>query len=161
LVDVAEPDLGLRTFSQINDTMSALTGIDANANAVSDSYAELRDSLPSTSELLSFAAAQQIAIQRLATSYCGEIVGNATSCNNFFGQCQIDANAKDQVATVLYEKFIGTDIANQPAIAGVTTEVVRMIDDLGCANGCSGAEAEIVLTATCAAVLSSSAVTIN
>jgi hypothetical protein len=156
-----EPDLGIRTFSQINDTMSILTGIDANRTAVSDSYSELRDSLPATSNLLAFGAAGQIAIQRLATTYCEEIVNNTTRCDAFFGQCQIDGNAKDQVATTLYDKLIGANLANQPDSAGVTTEVVRMIDDLGCANGCTGAEAEIVLNATCAAVLSSSAVTIN
>lgn len=161
LPDVMEPDLGIRTFSQINDTMSILTGIDANRTAVSDSYSELRGSLPATSDILSFAAAQQIAIQRLATSYCGEIVNNTTRCESFFGQCQIDGNAKDQVAGILYDKLIGANLANQPDSAGVITEIVRMIDDLGCANGCVAAEAETVLNATCAAVLSSSAVTIN
>ena len=141
--------------------MSTLTGIDANRAAVSESYAELRGSLPATSDLMSFAASQQIAVQRLATSYCREIVSSATRCNEFFGQCQIDGNAKDQVATVLYNKLIGADLTNQPGREGVTTEVVRMIDDLGCAGGCNDADAETVLSATCTAVLSSSAVTIN
>lgn len=159
--DVPEPDVGVRTFSQINDTMSSLTGIDASRTAVVDRYSLLRDSLPSTSDVLSFAAAQQIAIQRLATTYCGEIVNNAGRCDGFFGQCQIDANAKDQVATTLYDRLIGVNIANQPDAAGVSAEVVRMIDDLGCVNGCSGTEAQLVLNATCAAVLSSGAVTIN
>lgn len=159
--DVPEPDLGVRTFSQINDSMSSLTGIDANNSNVADSFSTLRDSLPSTSDLLSFSAAQQIAIQKLATTYCGEIVNDTTQCSNFFGQCQINGNAKDQVATTLYDKLIGTNIATQPASADVTTEVVRMIDDLGCTNGCTGTEAQTVLNATCAAVLSSGAVTIN
>ncbi len=159
--DVPEADAGLRMFSQINDTMSNLTGIDANQAMVSASYAELRDSLPATSDLLSFGAAQQIAIQRLATSYCGAIVNNAGVCDNFFGACVIDANTKDQVATVLYDRFIGDNLANQPDRAGVTTEIVRTIDDLDCAGGCSGTTAQTALQATCAAVLSSGAVTIN
>ena len=161
LADVPEPELGLRTFSQINDTMSSLTGIDANQNVVLSSYTELRDSLPPTSELLSFAAAQQIAIQRLATTYCGAIVNDIGNCDNFFGACAIDGNAKDQVATVLYDRLIGDNIANQPDRADVTTEIVRTIDDLGCAGGCNGATAQTVLQATCAAVLSSGAVTVN
>ncbi len=159
--DVPEPELGLRTFSQINDTMSSLTGIDANENVVLASYAELRDSLPPTSNLLSFAAAQQIAIQRLATTYCGAIVNDSGNCDNFFGACAIDGNAKDQVATVLYDRLIGDNIANQPDRADVTIEIVRTIDDLGCAGGCSGATAQTTLQATCAAVLSSGAVTVN
>ena len=161
LPDVPEPDLGLRTFSQINDTMSSLTGINASNPTVNARYADLRDSLPATSDLLAFAAAQQIAIQQLATTYCGEVVANNGTCNGFFGSCDIAANGKDQVADTIFDKLIGANIANQPARAGVTTEVVRLIDDLGCANGCNGAQAETVLNAACAAVMSSGAVTVN
>jgi hypothetical protein len=161
LPDVPEPNLGLRTFSQINDTMSDLTGVDANQGAVLASYNELRGSLPTSPGLLSFGAAHQIAIQRLATSYCGAIVSNAGSCDNFFGACTIDGAAKDQVASTLYDRFVGENLGVQPDRNGVTSEIVRAIDDLGCAGGCSGAEAETVLQATCAAVLSSAAVTLN
>lgn len=159
--DELEPELGVRSFSRINDTMSVLTKIDTNSTAVRDRYSELRDSLPATSDILSFAAAHQIAIQRLATTYCGEIVVDAGRCDGFFGNCQIDGNAKGQVADILYDEFIGANIATQPDRAGVTTAVVGMIDDLGCANGCAGGEARTVLNAACAAVLSSAAVTIN
>ena len=159
--DVAEPDLGLRMFSQINDTMASLTGIDANQNVVLAAYSELSGSLPPAADLNSFAAAQQIAIQRLATDYCGAVVNDANNCDNFFGACSIDGNAKDQVATTLYDRFIGDNLANQPARADVTLELVRMIDDLGCPNGCNGATAETALQATCTAVLSSAAVTVN
>lgn len=159
--DEVEPDLGLRTFSQVNDTMSDLTGVDANQNTVLASYSNLRGSLPPSSDLLTFAAAQQVAIQRLATEYCGVVATNTANCDNFFGACAIDGNAKDQVATTLYDRFIGDNLANQPDRADVTTEIVRMIDDLGCANGCTGATAEIALQASCAAVLSSAAVTVN
>ena len=161
VADVPEPEHGLRTFSQINDTMSSLTGIDANQATVLASYTELRDSLPPTSELLSFAAAQQIAIQRLATTYCGAVVSDIGVCDNFFGTCAINGNAKDQVAAVLYDRFIGDNITNQPDRADVTTEIVRTIDDLDCAGGCSGATAQTALQATCTAVLSSGAVTVN
>ena len=161
VADVPEPELGLRTFSQVNDTMSSLTGIDPNLNAVLSSYTELRGSLPPSSDLLTFASAQQVAIQRLATSYCGAIVSDNGRCTDFFGACAVDGGAKDQVGTTLYDRFIGDNLANQPPRAGVTTEIVSVIDDLGCAGGCTGAQAEEVLQATCAAVLSSAAVTVN
>jgi len=159
--DVPEPEFGIRTFSQINDTMSSLTGIDRGQNVVLASYSDLRDTLPPTPNLLSFAAAKQIAVQRLATSYCGVIVNNVGNCDDFFGSCVIDANGKTQVATVLYDRLIGDNIATQPDRAGVTAEIVRAIDDLGCAGGCTGATARTALQATCAAVLSSGAVTVN
>ena len=161
LADEPEPDSGLRTFSQVNDSMSVLTGIDANQNAVRSAYTELRDSLPATSDLLSFAAAQQIAIQRLAITYCGAIVNDAGNCSDFFGACAIDAAGKDQIATTIYDRFVGVSLVNQPDRAGVTTELVSVIDDLGCAGGCTGATAEVALQASCSAVLSSAAVTVN
>lgn len=159
--DVAEPELGMRTFSELNDTMSDLTGIDPNQNEVLASYSNLRDSLPATPNLLAFVPAQQIAIQQLATSYCGAVVADSARCDAMFGNCAIDGNAKDQVATALYDRMIGDNLAVQPDRADVTAEVVSMIDDLGCANGCNAADAQLVLQASCAAVLSSAAVTVN
>ncbi len=159
--DVPEPDAGIRAFSQVNDTMSLLTGIDANRNAVRDRYADLRDSLPPTSDILAFGSAQQIAVQRLAKTYCGEVATNSGDCNRVFGACQIDGNAKQQVADTLYDRIIGDNIGTQPERADFSAEIVSMIDDLGCANGCNGTAAETVLQATCTAALSSAAVTIN
>ena len=159
--DVPEPDAGVRSFSQVNDTMSLLTGIDPNSNVVRDRYNDLRDSLPPTSDMLAFGSAQQIAIQRLAKTYCGAVATNSNNCDNFFGACQVDGNAKDQVADTLYDRIVGNNIATQPDRADFSAEIVSMIDDLGCANGCNGAAAETVLQATCTAALSSAAVTIN
>ena len=159
--DVPEADSGVRTFSQIHDTMSGLTGISQGNGAVADRYQQLRDSLPATADMLAFGTAQQIAIHGLAKTYCGQIVTNGTRCSDFFGQCAVDGNAKDQVADTLYDRFVGVNLVNQPDRVDVNAEIVRTIDDLGCANGCTGAEAETVLQATCTAVLSSAAVTLN
>ena len=161
--DAAEPDFGMRTFSQVNDTMSILTGIDANDATVLTRYLELKDSLPSTSNLEAFGAAQQIAIQQLATTYCGEIVANNGICANFFGlgSCDIGANEKDTVANSLYDRLIGDNIATQPPRAGVTAEIVSALDGQGCVNGCNNATAEQALNVACAAVLAIGAVTVN
>jgi hypothetical protein len=159
--DVPEPAVGMRTFSQVNNTMSALTGVDANNATVSTRYLELRDSLPPTFDILAFSSAQQIAIQQLATSYCGVIVNNAGTCTDFFGSCDVDVNGKDAVATTLYDRFVGQNLANQPDSAGFSTAIVGVLDDLGCTNGCTGATAQTALHASCAAALSSGAVTIN
>ncbi len=156
--DVEEPVYGVRSFTQINDTLSNLTGI--SQNAVSNTYEDVKGSLPPSANLLAFGSPQQTAIQRLSRAYCGEIVNNDGRCSDFFGACSIDGNAKDQVANTLFDRFIG-ELDNQPARVDVTTEIVRVIDDLGCANGCNGNEAEVVLQATCTAVLSSAAVTVN
>lgn len=162
LPDVLEPDYGVRSFSQINDTMAELTGIDQNGNGIRNLYAELRGSLPASTDLLSYGQSQQVAIQRLANGYCDAIVSNNGRCNAFFGSCQIDnAAGKGAVADTLFQRFIGADLAVQPMAAGVSAEVVAMLDSLNCANGCNGDTGRIALSASCAAVLSSGAVTIQ
>jgi len=159
--DVPEPALGIRSFSKINDTMAALTGVDIEAAAVQTFFAEVRDSLPATDDLLAFGSSQQVAIQRLATTYCGVIVTNATACSGFFGACAIGVNNKTQLADTVYDKLFGINLVNQPDKAATRTELVDMMNDLGCTNGCTGATAQTALQATCAATLSSAAVTIN
>ena len=159
--DEPEPDLGMRTFSQVNDTMAALTGVPTTNGAVETAYAELRDSLPPTSDLNAFGGTQQIAIQRLAKTYCGVVVGNGGRCNDFFGSCEIAAGAKTTIADTIYTKVVGDNLANQPAMADVSAELVAVIDDVGCAGGCTGAAAETALQAACTSALASAAVSIN
>ncbi|MBT8124924.1 MAG: LamG domain-containing protein [Gammaproteobacteria bacterium] len=164
-VDVPEPDVGVRTFSQVHDTMAALTGISQGDNDVRNRYNELRDQLPPTADALGFGSAQQIAIQRLATTYCGEVVGdnNNARCRNFFndGNCEIAAGEKDAIAGTVYDKIIGNNLVNQPERTASIAALVGIMDAENCANGCTGATGRQVLQAVCTAALASSAVTIN
>ncbi len=162
-VDVAEPDIGVRTFSQVHDTMAALTGISQGDNDVRNRYAELRDQLPPTADALGFGSAQQIAIQRLATTYCGKIANNDGRCRNFFNDnnCAIAAGEKDAIAGTVYDKIIGNNLVNQPERTASIAALVGIMDAENCANGCTGAEGRQVLQAVCTAALASSAVTIN
>ena len=161
LPDVEEPEFGVRSFSQINDTMSALTGISANDGDIVARYNELRGQLPATYDALSFSVNQQIAIQRLAVTYCQEITDNAGRCDDFFGDCSVANGGQQAVADVLFDRFVIDDLATQPMRAMVGAEVTSMLNDLQCANGCNGATARTALAASCAAVLSSGAVSIN
>lgn len=161
--DVPEPSLGVRSFSRVNDTMSALTGVPVRNTVVETLYTEIRDTLPASGDLLSFASAQQVAIQRLAVGYCGQVVAAANTCNSFFAttNCAIPAGAQTNISNRVYDTVFGTNLANQPDRAAVATELVDVMNDLGCSAGCTGATASTALRATCAAALSSAAVTIN
>lgn len=163
--DVPEPDVGVRTFSQVHDTMAALTGISQTDNDIRNRYDMLRDQLPPTADALGFGSAQQIAIQRLATTYCGEVVGNNNNsrCRNFFddNNCAIAAGEKDAIAGTVYDKIIGNNLVNQPERTASIAALVGVMDAENCANGCDGAAGRQVLQAVCTAALASSAVTIN
>jgi hypothetical protein len=161
--DVPEPALGMRSFSRVNDTMSSLTGIPASNSSIEALYGEIRDTLPASGDLLAFASAQQVAIQRLAVGYCGQVVVVANTCNTFFAttNCAITAGTRTTIANRVYDNLFGTNLANQPDPAAVATELVDVMNDLGCAAGCTAATARTALQATCAAALSSAAVTVN
>tara|TARA_R110002049_G_scaffold2743_3_gene21005 strand:- start:54611 stop:56794 length:2184 start_codon:yes stop_codon:yes gene_type:complete len=157
------PEFGVRSFSSVNDTMSALTTIPVTQNTVRNRYEELRDSLPATADILAFNAASQIAIQRLAVTYCDRVRRSNAACNVVFGSsCNNIANATDKQNRVnaLFDRFVG-DLENQPDRAETTAAVNGLMDELGCANGCTNATKDIALQASCAAVLSSGVMTIN
>jgi hypothetical protein len=161
--DVPEPALGMRSFSRVNDTMSALTGVPLLNASIETLFTEIRDTLPASGDLLAFGSAQQVAIQRLAVGYCGQIVAVANTCNTFFAttNCAITAATRGAIADRVYDNVFGTNLANQPDRAAVGTELVDVMNDLGCTAGCTAATAATALQATCAAALSSAAVTIN
>ena len=159
--DVPEPALGVRSFSQIDATMSALTGVSLGATSVQTLYTDVRDSLPTTANLLAFGASQQLAIQRLATTYCGEIVANATTCSGFFGACTIAAGRKVRSPTPSSTSCSARTSRTSRTKPSAHTELVKVMNDLGCTNGCTGTTAQTALQATCAATLSSAAVTLN
>jgi len=161
--DVPEPSLGMRSFSRVNDTMSSLTGVPLTNASVETLFGEIRDTLPASDEMLAFGSAQQVAVQRLAVGYCGQIVAVPATCNTFFAttNCAITAATRTQIAGTVYDKLFGTNLANQPDRAAVSTELVDVMNDLGCTAGCTAATARTALQATCAAALSSAAVTIN
>ena len=157
------PDVGVRSFSSVNNAMSVLTTIPVTQNTVRNRYEELRDQLPASADIMAFGAAQQIAIQRLAVTYCDRVRRTNSACQAVFGQsCNDIANAQDKENRVnaLFDRFVG-DVANQPARAETTAAINSLMGDLGCANGCSGATKDTALQASCAAVLSSGVMTIN
>jgi hypothetical protein len=160
---VPEPALGIRSFSRVNDTMSSLTGVPPDNASVETLYTEIRDTLPASGDLLAFGSAQQVAIQRLAVGYCGQIVAVANTCNSFFAttNCAIQATTRTAIANRVYDNLFGLNLANQPDKAAVATELVDVMNDLGCTAGCTAATARTALQATCAAALSSAAVTVN
>ena len=161
--DVPEPDVGVRTFSQVHDTFAAITGISQRDRDVRDRYNDIRDQLPPTADALGFGGAQQIAIQRLATTYCGEITNNNGRCRNFFNDnnCAIEAGEKDAIAGTVIDKTAGVNLINQPDRTASIAALVGVMDANNCANGCNGNAGRQVLQAVCAAGLASSAVTIN
>jgi len=140
-------DIGVRTFSEINATMSDLTGVPTSNIAVLNKYGLLKQQLPSTEGLDAVGPANIIGISQLAFEYCDQLVEDTTLRDNFFGVAPYSFNGfgqdvstafgtglstqKQAVVNALYDRMIGipssamgTALINAPTQADVMTELV-------------------------------------
>ena len=70
----AVPEIGVRTFDEINQTISTMTGIPMTNSAVSSVFQQYRQQLPAVENIDSFLSSHQMAIAQLALTYCSERV---------------------------------------------------------------------------------------
>ncbi|MEM1436823.1 MAG: hypothetical protein AAGG11_22435, partial [Pseudomonadota bacterium] len=77
------------------------------------------------------------------------------------GDCEVANGGQQNVAERLFDRYVGTELTNQPMRTAFTDELVSMLNDLNCGTGCNGETARIALAAACSATLSSGAVTIH
>jgi len=167
------PDHGVRTFEQINNTMSVLTGVDSTATQ--STFDELRQQLPSTPYLGSFVSANQIGVAKLSLDYCDNMVESSSLRRNFFGS-NFDFTAatsiafgsqtqRDIIINALVSNMIGDNISRQPSLAEIKPDLEQLIDELtancNVATDCNAARTRTVVKAACAAVLGSAAVLVD
>ncbi len=67
-------DIGVRTFDEINATLSAITGIPENNADVAATFSIYRQQLPSVENINAFLASHQMAVAQMAMKYCDVLV---------------------------------------------------------------------------------------
>lgn len=72
-------DIGIRTFEEINATLSAITGIPVTNPTVNGLYTSYQQQLPTVEDVNTFLPSHQMAIAQLAMTYCSELVNNDKS----------------------------------------------------------------------------------
>ena len=166
------PDVGLRNFDQINNTMAELTGVDPNDNDIRRTFDELQQQLPSSNDVRTFVSSHQVGIAKLALEYCSELVDRRNLREDFFGtgfnfnaptsQAFADPASRDIITDALIDQMIGVNLVNQPNLAETEPILDQLVDSLteGCnvAGDCDANYTRTVVKATCAAVLGSAAV---
>ncbi|HEY4210904.1 MAG TPA: LamG domain-containing protein [Steroidobacteraceae bacterium] len=179
-------DLGVKTFGEINATMSVITGVSMTNAAVNTAYMSLQQSLPPASDLSAFVASQQTAIAQLAVAYCTALVDTAASRDALFGtglDASINATAssffgvspnyatnrtdttgvntahRGIVITALVNAAGST--ANPNTAAAITTELNGLMNDLPSITGQGSITVSAVTKASCEAVLGSAATTLK
>jgi len=164
-------DIGVRTFAQVNSTLSVLTGVPTSNAAVSQTYQAVQQQLPPTPTLEGFSSANQVGIAQLAIQYCNTMVntpaysavgmpGVTLSATQFQSQPGID-----QVTGALAARVLGSGLNSQPAastLTGATGELDLLIGRLCSTSACNSLlRVQAVTAATCAAAFGSADMLIN
>lgn len=165
--------IGVRTFDEINATMSAVTGVSTEEPFVDSTFQSLRQSLPAIEDPAAFLSSHQVAVAQLAIEYCHALIedqGTILTAVYFPG---FDFDAAPAVAfgnraaliTPLIDNIIGIGLATQPAAADVENELgynlfdpftqrpENLIDRLIA----GGTDTRSIAKGACAAVLGSAA----
>jgi hypothetical protein len=160
-----QPDVGVRVFDQINTTMSLITGVSTQQSAVKATYLTVKQQLPTVANIQGFLSAHQVAVAQLAIEYCNALVDDATLRAAFFPGFDFNQPAsaafatpagRDLILDPLTSRVMNTNVATQPTIAEVKTELNSLMDRLtACGAGCSADRTAIVVKSTCAAALGS------
>lgn len=161
------PDIGLRTFDEINASMATMSQVDPNTPAVVSTYTTIKQQLPAAEDIEGFLSAHQVAVSQLAIEYCNALVGNTTLRASYFPGFAFGASAasafdtqpeRDQIIDPLLNNMYGIGLTTQPDPAAVKTELNSLIDTLtACGGGCAADRTETVVKAACAATLGSAA----
>jgi hypothetical protein len=168
------PGDGVRDFARINETMAALTDVDPLASGIQATWHELEQQLPGSFDLRAFSAAQQVGISKLALEYCDALVESPAARADYFdtgfdfdvpaATAYADPAARARLLDPLMDRMLGIDIASQPDTDAVRSVLDGLISELivGCdPASCGGERTQTVAKASCAALLSSAAVSMH
>jgi hypothetical protein len=163
--------IGVRTFDEINATMSAVTGVSSVDAAVDTTFQTLRQSLPAVEDPATFLSSHQVAVAQLAIEYCNALIENrgTISTTVYFPGFDFDAapavafaNRVDLIRP-LVDNIMGIGILTQPDAVDVEDEIgynafdpvtlrpENLIDRLIA----GGTDTRSISKGTCAAVLGS------
>lgn len=168
--------VGIRTFSQINDTMSAVTGVPVSNTAVRTTFEAVKQQLPSATDVNGFLASQQANIFKLSLEYCNALVDSTALRDAFFGtnpavafgagpNTALDTAAeRDVVTNRLLDRMVGVNLSTQPNRTALNAEVSTLL--AGFVQGCTAATCDATRTrafvkAACTSVLSSAVMLIQ
>jgi len=163
-----QPAIGLRTFDEINATMSILTEVSATQADVKDTYQTIRQQLPTVENVNGFLSAHQVAVSQLAIEYCNALVEDATLRSSYFPGFDFTAPAssafdttgkRDLLLNPMLDTMLGSNLATQPDAAQVKTELNNLIDRLtACGGSCAADRTLGVAKGSCAALLGSAVI---
>jgi hypothetical protein len=168
----AQAQIGIRNFAEINASMSAVTGVPINNSAVKAAFQQLKQQLPSVTNMGGFLASNQMAVTQMAIKYCDQLVETQNLRDNYFAGFDFSQNAssafmtqdRNLVLTPLTSRMLGTSLSDQPDNTDVIDELDNLITRLtDCSGGkiCDANYTKTVVKAVCTGALGSAAITLQ
>jgi hypothetical protein len=154
-------DIGLRTFAQVNSTLSQLTGVPTTNSTVNGTYMAVQQQLPANPTLEGFSSSNQIGVAQLAIQYCNVAVNTPALQSQLFGTPLSATQFKtpsgvSSVTSALAARLLGNAPNSQPAANTVTTELSNLIGALCNTNDCTQSKGTYaVAAAACATAFGS------
>jgi mono/diheme cytochrome c family protein len=162
-------DVGLRTFEEINATLSAMTSVPTTRTDVSATYELVKQAMPIRESIEGFVASMQTGVAQLSIEYCNALVEDTTLRGAYFPGLDFSAAAtsvfgnsagRDLAFNPLLDRVLGINLASQPSRALARAELDALAARLtACGAGCNAERTKTVVKAACAA-LTGSAVTL-
>jgi hypothetical protein len=167
-------DIGVRTFAEVNATLSQLTGVPTSNTAVNGTYLAVQQQLPADPTLEGFSSSNQIGVAQLAIQYCNAVVNTPSLQPAVFGSTLSPTQFKtpagiNSVTGALAARVLGSGLNSQPSAATLTGpytpptgstlgtgELTNLIGQLCSDNDCgSSAGTNAVAAAACATAFGS------
>jgi hypothetical protein len=174
-------DIGVKTFAQVNATLSALTGVPQTDPNVVATYQAVQQQLPAVPTLESFSSANQVGIAQIAIQYCNEMVNNPTYEAAMFPGVTFSETlfntpaGVNSVTSALAARVLGSGLNSSPAVSTLTGpyvapttpgtgsgELTNLISELCTTTACNTvARVQAVTAAACATAFGSADMLIN
>jgi len=168
-------DIGVKTFDEINVTMSVITGIPTTNSNIAATFALVKTQLPTIENIEAFSAAHEIGIAQLAIEYCNALVEDSARRTAYFpgfvfsAQPSVAFANRDLVLNPLIDFAMNIGLGSQPAFADVrdelgyvaTPDYINLIDRLIASDNSNGQRTLDITKAVCAAVLGSAVTVIQ
>ena len=169
---IPQSDIGTKHFAQINATMSVLTTVPMNTPTVNNTFVQLKQQLPSVTDITSFLASNQMAVTQLAIRYCDTLIETDSLRNAYFpdfdfsqpADTAFNGAARDNVLNPIISHMLQDNIESQADSDLVRGEVNQLVDRLtlcGSGTNCNAQYTRTVAKASCAAVLGSATMLIQ
>ncbi|OJF69704.1 ATPase [Alteromonas sp. V450] len=167
-----QPDIGTKHFSEINASMSVLTTVPMNTPSVHNTFVQLKQQLPSVTDITSFLASNQMAVTQLAIRYCDTLVETDSLRNAYFPDFDFNQpantafsgearnNMLDPIISTMLQSNIETQ-ADSMLVRGEINQLVDRLTSCGTGSNCNAQYTRTVVKASCAAVLGSATMLIQ